>query len=793
MRPSLCTSTLIIAPLLAVASLSRDARAAGQPVVSVVTDRSPGLGAAHGLRKLMAALAAKGAAAERVHALASARGGLVVVAGLGSGIGPAARLLKASRIPAPTGAEALAVRHTMWQEKPALVVSGADDRGLMYALLDVADRIAWATDPANPLSEVKDAAEKPYVVERALSMYTMNRAHFESYFYDQKYWARYLDMLARNRFNTFALLFAYENAGYFSPPYPYFFDVDGFRDVRVVGLAAEKQRRNLQMLNRVIEMTHQRGLNFTLGIWDHIYRGGVPGPTAHAKKPTPGLVWGVTAKNLVPYTKAALARFLRLVPAIDAIQFRMHGESGLKRGEMPIFWENVYQVVKDVRPDIRFDARAKNFPHALIDKALGMGIPIRMCTKYWAEQMGLPFHPTHINRQNQRDRRHGYADMLRYPKTYSMHWRLWNGGTTRILLWGDPNYVRRFARSTHLYDGQGFEVNEPLATKMQDHPHDMKPFALLDPKYRYTDYEFERYWHFFQLFGRVGYNPRTPPEVWRREFERRFGKDAAPFVERGLHRASQVLPRIVATCFPYKRFPTTRGWVEKQRRETLPEYARAEGSDTAQFMSIGEAARLYLEGKPTVRLHPLRNSEWYARASSDVLQMVEQAESRIGEHKSKEFVSTIVDLRILANLALYHSRRIHAGLGWAFYRRTRDLHALDDAIHHESRAIEAWQHIVKAAGDVYHHDLRFGRRGAGLPATGGTSSMPSNAASPSSGSTGRRRGPPASTPARASPTSPSDGALLARRSSSAPPAAGRAASGRRASGSPAKVARRSSR
>ena len=65
----------------------------------------------------------------------------------------------------------------------------------------------------------------------------------------------------------------------------------------------------------------------------------------------------------------------------------------------------------------------------------------------------------------------------------------------------DPEYVRRFAESTHLYDGDGYEVNEPLATKMEAQPHDAKPFDLLNSKYRYYDYEFERYWHFFQVFG----------------------------------------------------------------------------------------------------------------------------------------------------------------------------------------------------------------------------------------------------------------------------------------------------
>ena len=71
-------------------------------------------------------------------------------------------------------------------------------------------------------------------------------------------------------------------------------------------------------------------------------------------------------------------------------------------------------------------------------------------------------------------------------------------------------------------------VNEPLATKMEAQPHDAKPFDLLKPQYRYYDYEFERYWHFFQVFGRMGYNPETLPMVWQKEFEMRFGKKAAP-------------------------------------------------------------------------------------------------------------------------------------------------------------------------------------------------------------------------------------------------------------------------
>ncbi len=682
--------------------------------VCLVTDETPGRAARHGFGKLEAALRQKGILVRRATSTEAAPPGRLIMAGIAGRTGPANRLHDRLDIPRPQAAESLLVRHVKWAKKDALLVSAADDRGLMYALLGVAERVGWATDVNDPLSEVIDTREQPAVAERALSMYTMHQGRFESFFYDESYWARYLDMLAKNRFNTFALLFGYENWGYFSPPYPYFFDLPKFPDVKVVGITEAKQQRNLEALKRVIEMTHERGMNFTLGIWDHIYRGGVQGPTDRSKKPTDGIVWGLSAGNLNEYTKAALAEFLRLVPGIDAIQFRMHGESGLKRSEMESFWTNVYQVMKESGGHIRFDARAKNFPDSLIDRALEMGVDIRICTKYWMEQMGLPFHPTHVHPANQRDRRHGYADLLRYPQRYKMHWRLWNCGTSRVLLWGDPEYVRRFAGSTHLYNGDGFEVVEPLATKMQDHPHDMRPFELLKPQHRYYDYEFERYWHFFQLFGRLGYNPDTAAETWQREFEKRFGKEAAPYVEEALHKAGRILPRIVAYNYPYNLFPTTRGWIEKQRMKDLPEYAKALPSDTEQFLSMEEAASRRLEGRDSAKIWPAQSSRWFHQIAADVLSLVQQAEGRMGRLANKEFESTVVDLRILANLALYHACRAKAGAAYALFSRSRDLNALDDAIAREKDAIGAWEKLVEAAGDFYCDNMMMGRARSGL-------------------------------------------------------------------------------
>src|ERR1039457_229704 len=723
MAPLAAIVQLRIVGVLALAgillALAPVASAAVAPMVSLVVGDATAKPVQHGVGKLKLALQQKGVSVEEAASFRSANGDIVVVAGLTSGPGEAAQLLSELRLPPNTEPESLLIRKFNRDGKTVVLVAGADARGLMYALLDVADRVGWAKSAGQPFSEVRDVEENPYTPERALSLYTFNRAYWESRFYDEAYWARYLDVLAQNRFNSLVVIFGYENGGFLAPCYPYFFDVPGFPEVRMVGLTREQQQRNLAALNRLIQMTHDRGLKFTAGIWDHIYRGGVQGggiPDADeaTQKPVPGMVWGVTGENLVPYTKAALASFVKLVPAVDAIQFRMHDESGLKNSEQEAFWRDVFQMMREQAPKLRLDLRAKGLPDSVIQSAAEAGVPFLITTKYWMEQMGLPFHPTHINTQNQFDRRHSYADLLRYPQRYKMHWRLWNGGTARVLLWGDPDYARRFAESTRLYDGDGFEVNEPLCTKMEAQPHDAKPFDLLTPAHRYYDYEFERYWHFFQVFGRLGYNPDTPPEVWQREFEKRFGSEAAPFVEKGLHQASGVLPRIVASCYPYEAFPMTRGWAEKQRLGDLPAYAKAEGSDIQQFASFDEEARMLLEGGETAKTRPGENSRWFAHTAADISAQIAEAGKRIGSRRNPEFDSTITDLKILANLALFHSRRIPAAVNYRLFERTKDPRALDDAIAAERSAVEAWRELVAAAGDFYAEDLMMGVREASL-------------------------------------------------------------------------------
>ncbi|GHT10503.1 hypothetical protein FACS189426_10810 [Bacteroidia bacterium] len=672
------------------------------PEISIVTDSQYGQPVAYGLNQLKESLQVKQISFEQVHSLSESRGKTVIIAGIDSG-----------KNVSPTP-EALTIRKTRQGNRSILLANGSDNTGLMYALLDIANRISWADDPTNPLQYVREATSEPYIKERGIALYTMHRRYWESRFYDEAYWEAYFGMMAKNRFNMLEILFGYENGGFLAPCYPYFFDVEGYPNVKIQAVSPEEQKKNVEAMHRLIAIAHAHGINVRLGIWDHIYRGevqagGNPDFEYVPGKPLPWQVSGLDSTNLNVYTKVAFAKFLKTFPDVDAILFKTNNESGLKSSELHEFSVNFFETVKENKPDLLIDIHSKGITDTLIRSAVHLGIKFRIAPKFWMEQMGLPFSPTHVNREDQKNRRHGYADFLRYPQEYNMLWKLWNGGTNRVFLWGDPEYVRRFAGSSRLYNSEAYAVYEPLATKMESQWHDVEPFQLLPEKYQYYRYEFERYWYFFQTFGLLGYDPQTPEDVSDKEFEKRFG-NAGPIVKPALNEASRILPRIVAACYPYNFFPTTSAWVEKQRLGDLMLYAKAEGSDIQQFASFDEEARVVLGELETAKIRPSTTALWLEQTANSVLQKALQAEKIAGNSGNKELISTVTDLRMLAYLAMYHARRVPAAVNYCLFLRTQDISALNEAIACEQSAIEAWQQLVDAAGDHYADNILIGKK-----------------------------------------------------------------------------------
>lgn len=627
-------------------------------------------------------------------------------------------LLREHGCEVPQSPESVLIRRLPAQSPPVILVSGSDARGVLYALMEVARAIELSGQGGDLFSGIADAIESPDLAVRSLSLSLYNADLEREWYYKKEFWRDYLAMLARNRFNNFTLVFANQTS-YLNPPYPFLVEVPEHPEVKAIGVTSEDRRRNLDMLRTISQMASDYGLGFTLGVW------------MHRPKYGPSMVEGITrgddtrkdAPLPTEYCARALGQVLHECPAITGVQYRMNNESGIPENRQTEFFSAQFRAIRDCGRPIRLELRYKGLRDETIDAANGLGLDPTVSTKYWCEFVGLPYHPTVEDWQMGRSYhlphdRYGYGELLRYPRPYGVLYQLWTVGSQRLLLWGDPEHAARFARSCRLGGGEGFEVFAPLNNKgMGNQPGTWRIFA--DKSREYYTYEYERYWMFHLAFGRLGYNPDSSPEIWRREFVHRFGP-AASAVEAAYRSASRILPFVVATRL---RSASEFGyWPEMDTGGPLEAYMCTPPSDTAQFYAIKsfrpiegtrdrwqtdipgyvtEATNNMLRAKWT----PFRVAEYLRSLSRQALASLDQAGKMIGDARTPEFRATELDLSIMANLAIYHAEKMTAGTHLEFFHVTGEAGRLPRALEHIARAAEAWGRIVRLTDGVYSDKL----------------------------------------------------------------------------------------
>jgi hypothetical protein len=570
-----------------------------------------------------------------------------------------------------------------------LIASGFDATGVMYALLELASQIEVAPLGSNLISLVNEVNEKPLCVERSLSTQIKSEHIRNGFFHDPVYWDLLFEQLAVSRINSYCFIFKFK-----APIYTLFFDVEGYPAETTGGIvvSAEEQARNLAAMQNIVQKAHDHGVKITFGIWNHV------------SNPD-------DANRLAGYTEKAIAKIINLVP-FDAFQFRMHWESGLPR-EMDVltkFWGSVYDGINLSGRKIRIYPRAKGLPDTIINIGVAKGMDFAIETKYSAEQMGMPFHPAKIQKQNQTDRRHGYADLLSYPKNYDMLYRVWNWGSQKLLVWGDTDWSRRFAKSVTLYNNSKgiFEIMEIEGAELMGNGSKQ----ALTESYIYTDYEFQRYWCQNLMIGRLGYNPETGDDVFAREFRKRFGDNAAPYILDALEQSSRIIPRIISSAMP--DFQEQRGVPEwgsgsgMNGKATLEAYSKILPLDVQTFVSFSEAAEMRIKGEFSARVHPLQNADWYAKTANDIDRNIALAEKHIGLNRDKEYIATVKDMQIMEGIARFHAERIKAAIAYQMYLKLdKSGAALDSAIYYDERALQQYRKVVSVVGDMYRTDLNF--------------------------------------------------------------------------------------
>jgi hypothetical protein len=678
-------------------------------------------------QELQRSLRAAGGTVQLCRNLSEARAGNQRVVIAGSRSAAARDLLKQAAVETPDSPESLAIV----PGSRALLIAGNDTRGLVFALLEVADRVqnGVAMTPAKPV------VEKPFNRIRSMTRLFTSDVEDKPWYNDREMWPQYLTMLAAHRFNRFnlALGIGYDfirqvTDAYFLFSYPFLMAIPGY-NVRVPELPDSERDANLKMLQFISEQTVARGMEFQLGLWMHGYEW-IDTKNANYT------IQGLTKENHGPYCRDAVRALLRACPAISGVTFRVHGESGVEEGSYE-FWKTVFDGVATCGRTVEIDMHAKGMDETMTNLALATRLPVKISPKYWAEHMGMPYHQADIRELEQPKPgrtasglmkfsagsrsflRYGYGDLLREDRKWGVIHRIWPG-TQRLLLWGDPLTAAAHSRAFTFCGSDGVEIMEPLSFKgRRGSGIAGDRCAYLDPSLK-PRWDWQKYEYGTRVWGRCLYNPAADASAWQRYLTAQFGPGAAA-VEQALGNASRILP-IITTAHGASAGNNTY-WPEVYLNQSIVDgehfgpyrdtpaprvFGNVSPLDPQLFSTINQFADELLKGEAGARYSPVEVAGWLERYAGKSSESLVRAGKLSKGADRPEYRRLAIDTAIQAGLGRFFAAKFRSGVLYRIYENTHDREALQQALNQYRMARAAWADIVKISAAVYKPDITVG-------------------------------------------------------------------------------------
>jgi hypothetical protein len=649
----------------------------------------------------------------------------------------AAEILKGSRVRVAAVPEATALVPGQLGDRTVLLTCGHDVRGLVYALLELADRVRHGSDPIASLTIAKPISEQPANACRSLMKLFASDVEDKPWYNDREMWPHYLTMLATQRFNRFNLGFGlgYDflrqiKDAYFLFAYPFLLAVPGY-NVRVPQLPDAERDRNLAMLKFISEETVARGLEFQLGIWMHGYEW-ANSPNANYT------IAGLTKETQAAYCRDALRLLLQTCPAISGVTIRTHGESGVEEGSYD-FWKTVFAGVATCGRKVEIDLHTKGLDSTMLDVALATRQPIRVSPKFWAEHLGMPYHQADIRtieaqpgdqiggilKISQGSRnflRYGYGDLLREDRKWTVTHRVWPG-SQRLLLWGDPLTGAAYSKAFGFCGSEGAEIMEPLTFKGR------KGSGTRGDRCGYADqtlrprWDWEKYLYTYRIWGRLLYNPDSDPDPWRRHLRHHFG-NGAPEIESALANASRILPIVTTAHLPSAA--NNNYWPEMYFNQSLIDsehpgsysdtpspkvFGNVSPLDPQLFSRINDFADEILNSAQRERsgkYSPVAVAQWIDTRALAATRHLAQALAQTKNKQSVEYRRLAIDVALQAGLGHFFAAKFRSAVLYRVFEKTHERAVLEMSLTEYRKARLTWAELAEQAKGVYLADVTVG-------------------------------------------------------------------------------------
>ena len=581
----------------------------------------------------------------------------------------------------------------------ALIV-GRDETGAMYGALELAERLGASDGGILPLSA--PIADAPAVPIRAANLFLVLPAANESpwWFLSLDFWTEYLDLLARSRIDYLDLHGMYDLDNTNFPNALLWFGTSA--SFPEVGVPAAERAQNLAMLDTVVQLAAVRGIRVGLMSYSSNLSFDAQSPPE----------WQLDDASLQIYTREAAADVARRGCGLSRLGFRIGETNRDAAWYIGSFVAGVQDAANGTLVSTRTWGTTKADILSVVQASPGETI---VEAKYNGEQLGPPYalaggllveHPGWTN--------YSYEDYLAPPWPYSFVFQVRMGGTHRIFR--EASYLRavRAVGTFTLSASQGFTLEPPHAYLPQE------DFYHVNPADRFSPWAFRRDELTYLLYGRLSYDPATPPAVFERALADRVG---TPGLWDPVQAASDIVPWIQTahTCGPDQRnfapelelAGTVAYWASPAGAQAPP-YACGTGYhgpfDLFAVASPYDAAGDLLKGGTTTRLSPIDVAKLVladaaaARAASGVAIDPANPEAR---DVARECVA-------LADLGDYFGHKLRAATALAVYAGSGSADFLSAARAETQAADAAWTSLANDTAYLAPFEERMRMQGLGL-------------------------------------------------------------------------------
>jgi len=426
--------------------------------------------------------------------------------------------------------EGFAIRKQIKDNISEITVIGADEIGLMYGGLELAEIISM-----KGLDAIQDDLQNPYINKRGLKVNVPLDARTPAYadcgdaaqknmavMWDLDFWKAHLDQMARHRYNSITMWNAHPFPSMVKvPEYP---DV-ALEDVKIADIdwrewfpkyagrggalgVTPEILNNLKTIKKmsmdekiahwqaVMQYAHDRGIEVHMITWNIFVWG---------TDEKYGITHNIKNEVTIDYLRKSVRSLFETYPLLAGI--------GVTAGERMV----------GLTPDEKEQWLWKTYGLGVMDaKQAFPDRKIRFIHRYWLSK--IPEITKHFE---------GFDEDI-HPKGTKWWWNLRNDDIF-YFRWGDPDFVRQFIEQLPPPEQtEGFHMGSDGYVWGRE-------FVSTDPDSP-RQLEINKHWYKFMLWGRLGYNPKLSNTFFETALQQRFPGKPTKKLQAVWSRSSKIIP-----------------------------------------------------------------------------------------------------------------------------------------------------------------------------------------------------------------------------------------------------------